>query len=54
MCKRLETILAEHNYATLVACDGKEIVGFIGTRVGPGGCTRFPREEWLRLHWSAI
>jgi ribosomal protein S18 acetylase RimI-like enzyme len=35
MCKRLETILADDNYATLVACDGEEIVGFIGTRVGP-------------------
>ena len=35
MCTRLETILADDNYATLVACDGEEIVGFIGTRVGP-------------------
>lgn len=35
MYKRLETILADDNYATFVACHGEEIVGFIGTRVGP-------------------
>jgi ribosomal protein S18 acetylase RimI-like enzyme len=35
MCKRLQTILANDDYATLIACEGEEIVGFIGTRVGP-------------------
>ena len=34
MCGRLESILADDDYATLVACDGERIVGFIGTRVG--------------------
>jgi ribosomal protein S18 acetylase RimI-like enzyme len=32
---RLESILADTDYATLVACDGEHVVGFIGTRVGP-------------------
>jgi ribosomal protein S18 acetylase RimI-like enzyme len=35
MRKRLESILCDDDYATLVACDGEDIVGFIGTRVGP-------------------
>jgi ribosomal protein S18 acetylase RimI-like enzyme len=35
MHARLESILADEDYATLVACDDEEIVGFIGTRVGP-------------------
>jgi ribosomal protein S18 acetylase RimI-like enzyme len=35
MCKRLESILSDEDYATLVACDGEQIVSFIGTRVGP-------------------
>lgn len=35
MRKRLESILADEDYATLVACDGEQIVGFVGTRVGP-------------------
>lgn len=35
MYKRLESILANDDYATLVACEGEEIVGFIGTRLGP-------------------
>lgn len=35
MCKRLEAILADEDYATLVACNGEEIVGFLGTRIGP-------------------
>jgi ribosomal protein S18 acetylase RimI-like enzyme len=34
MCKRLESILSDKDYATLIACDGEQIVGFIGTRVG--------------------
>jgi ribosomal protein S18 acetylase RimI-like enzyme len=35
MQKRLETIVCDDDYASLVACDGEEIAGFIGTRVGP-------------------
>jgi ribosomal protein S18 acetylase RimI-like enzyme len=35
MCKRLDSILSDDDYATLVACEDAEIVGFIGTRVGP-------------------
>jgi ribosomal protein S18 acetylase RimI-like enzyme len=35
MHKRLESILCDDDYATLVACDGEHVVGFIGTRVGP-------------------
>jgi ribosomal protein S18 acetylase RimI-like enzyme len=35
MRKRLASILADADYATLVACEGEQIVGFIGTRVGP-------------------
>lgn len=32
---RLESILGDHDYQTLVACDGDQTVGFIGIRVGP-------------------
>ena len=32
---RLESILRDGDYHTLVACDGDRIVGFIGTRLGP-------------------
>jgi ribosomal protein S18 acetylase RimI-like enzyme len=35
MYKRLEAILADDDYATWIARDGAEIVGFIGTRIGP-------------------
>jgi ribosomal protein S18 acetylase RimI-like enzyme len=35
MQMRLEAILQDGDYRTLVACDGDEIVGFIGARVGP-------------------
>lgn len=35
MRTRLEEILADDDYVTLVACDHNEVVGFIGTRVGP-------------------
>jgi ribosomal protein S18 acetylase RimI-like enzyme len=35
MRMRLESILSDRDYATLVACDGEHIVGFVGTRVGP-------------------
>jgi ribosomal protein S18 acetylase RimI-like enzyme len=35
MHMRLESILKDHDYHTLVACEGDQIVGFIGTRVGP-------------------
>ena len=35
MHKRLESILCDDDCATLVACDGEHIVGFIGARVGP-------------------
>jgi ribosomal protein S18 acetylase RimI-like enzyme len=35
MQQRLKSILADQHYATLVACDADQIVGFIGTRVGP-------------------
>lgn len=35
MRTRLEQILADDDYVTLVACDHNEVVGFIGTRVGP-------------------
>jgi ribosomal protein S18 acetylase RimI-like enzyme len=34
MRKRLESILCDDDYATLVAWDDENIVGFIGTRVG--------------------
>ena len=34
MYRRLESILCDDDYATLVAWDGEHIVGFIGTRVG--------------------
>ena len=35
MHKRLASILSNDDYATAVACDGEQVVGFIGTRVGP-------------------
>lgn len=35
MQRRLQTILSNDDYATVVACDGDTLVGFIGTRVGP-------------------
>ena len=35
MRRRLESILSDADYATLVASEGEEIVGFIGTRIGP-------------------
>jgi ribosomal protein S18 acetylase RimI-like enzyme len=35
MRQRLEAIFRDDNYDTLVACDRGEIVGFIGTRIGP-------------------
>jgi ribosomal protein S18 acetylase RimI-like enzyme len=35
MSKRLESILSDEDYATLIACDGEQLVGFIGVRVGP-------------------
>jgi ribosomal protein S18 acetylase RimI-like enzyme len=35
MRPRLQAVLADPDYATLVACDHEEVVGFIGTRVGP-------------------
>ena len=35
MRKRLDSILPDEDYATFVACDGEEIVGLIGSRVGP-------------------
>ena len=34
MRQRLEAIVRDGDYNTLVACDGAEIVGFIGTRIG--------------------
>ena len=35
MSTRLEAVLADGDYSTLVAAAGERIVGFIGTRVGP-------------------
>jgi ribosomal protein S18 acetylase RimI-like enzyme len=35
MCKRLEAILHDEDYKTLVALEDERIVGFIGTRLGP-------------------
>jgi ribosomal protein S18 acetylase RimI-like enzyme len=35
MHKRLERILSDNDYATVVACDGDQVVTFIGTRTGP-------------------
>jgi ribosomal protein S18 acetylase RimI-like enzyme len=35
MYKRLESILSNGDYVTTVACDGDQIVGFVGTRMGP-------------------
>jgi ribosomal protein S18 acetylase RimI-like enzyme len=32
---RLEAIVRDADYATLVACDEGEVVGFVGTRIGP-------------------
>ena len=34
MEQRLEAIVQDGGYDTLVACDGAEVVGFIGTRIG--------------------
>jgi ribosomal protein S18 acetylase RimI-like enzyme len=34
MRNRLQLILADEDYLTLVACDGDEVVGFVGARVG--------------------
>jgi ribosomal protein S18 acetylase RimI-like enzyme len=34
MHKRLESILSNADYATIVACDGEQVVGIIGTRTG--------------------
>jgi ribosomal protein S18 acetylase RimI-like enzyme len=34
MGKRLEPILRDGSYETLVACDDGQIVGFVGTRIG--------------------
>jgi hypothetical protein len=35
MRQRLEAILRDNDYETLVACDAGEIAGFVGTRIGP-------------------
>jgi ribosomal protein S18 acetylase RimI-like enzyme len=35
MQRRLEAILDDHDYFTLVACDGEHVLGFVGARVGP-------------------
>ena len=35
MHERLQTVLSNSDYATVVACDGDTLVGFIGTRMGP-------------------
>jgi ribosomal protein S18 acetylase RimI-like enzyme len=35
MQRRLEAILDDHDYHTLVACEGEQIIGFVGTRSGP-------------------
>jgi ribosomal protein S18 acetylase RimI-like enzyme len=35
MQRRLQSILNDDDYHTLVACEGGEIVGFVGTRSGP-------------------
>src|SRR5688500_2480852 len=35
MHRRLEPILGDEDYHTVVACDGDSVVGFIGTRLGP-------------------
>ena len=35
MQRRLEAILDDHDYYTLVACEGEHIVGVVGTRTGP-------------------
>jgi len=34
MGERLRSIVGDEDYATLVACDDEQVVGFIGTRVG--------------------
>jgi hypothetical protein len=47
MQRRLETILNYDDYLTVVACEGGEIVGFIGTRSGPSTRTRdFTVRSW--------
>src|SRR5687767_6414470 len=35
MQRRLEAILADHDYYTLVACEDEHVIGFVGTRSGP-------------------
>ena len=35
MRQRFNAILSDNGYETLVACDDKEILGFVGTRIGP-------------------
>lgn len=35
MQRRLASIAADDDYATLVACEGERAVGLVGTRVGP-------------------
>jgi len=35
MQQRLHAIFDDHDYHTLVACEGEHIIGFIGTRSGP-------------------
>lgn len=32
---RLQSILADKDYSTLVACEGERLVGFVGVRAGP-------------------
>jgi hypothetical protein len=35
MRQRLDAILGDKDYETLVAVEGAEILGFVGTRIGP-------------------
>lgn len=35
MQRRLEAILGDHDYYTLVACEDEHVIGFVGTRTGP-------------------
>lgn len=35
MRNRLDAVLSDEDYSTLVACEGERIVGFIGSRLGP-------------------
>jgi len=35
MRQRLETLLGDSSYDTLVACDDGGVIGFVGTRIGP-------------------